>query len=332
MRKKVFNRLFVFVCVAIIFQACSKDKDKIDEKDVPTDYSVADNWLYVSGTKPTKPVDVFFAYPTTYSGNENYCAVTNEGMRAGARDIRNKYATVFEEEANLYMPYYRQMSATYALTLSPEKQDEVMRAIPGADVISAFKYYLEYYSDGRPFMLAGHSQGSNSLLYVLEYIKDEPQLLDRLVCAYIIGYSVTTDFLAANVPLTFATGRTDLGVIVSWNTESPGVTDENPVVEPGAQSINPITWTTEETHANESLSLGARLETSPGVFEKVEHFADAQVDHSRGVIICSTVNPEDYKIPVPIFPLGVLHGCDYPFYYYDIQQNVADRIDAYFSR
>ena len=327
-----YNLWAVAACVAVLaFASCGKDNEKTDPRDVLTDYSVSDNWLYVTKS-PTKPVDVFYAYPTTYRGDDNYCAVTNEGMRAGARNLRQIQADVYEESANLYMPYYRQVNATYALTISPQEQDRIMRKVPGADVIAAFKYYVDNYSDGRPFILAGHSQGSNSLLYVLEYMKDKPELLDRLVCAYVIGYSVTSEYLAANAPLAFATGRTDTGVIVSWNTESPGVAEPNPVVDPGALAINPISWTTDETHASEELSLGSRLGDTPEGFRDEEHYADATVNHARGVIVCSTVDPLDWAAPGSVFPLGVLHQCDYSFYYYDLQQNVADRVNAYFNK
>ena len=32
--------------------------------------------------------------------------------------------------------------------------------IPKADVFAAFDYYIKHYNNGRPFILAGHSQGS----------------------------------------------------------------------------------------------------------------------------------------------------------------------------
>lgn len=317
-------------CAAIsLFGLSSCKDDKEDPKYQTTDYSTAGNWLFVSGNEASKPVDIFFAYPTTYSGGEVSCAVTDPGMRRGARVIRESEATAYEESANLFMPYYRQVNAGHVLTLPEDQKDKLMRDIPAQDLLEAFRYYLTHYSNGRPFILAGHSQGSNSLLYVLEYIRSRPELLDRLVAAYIIGYSVTPAYLARNVPLRFAEGRTDTGVIISWNTESPGVTERNPVVEPGALAINPITWTTDESLAGADLSLGARIEQSSGAYVKKEYFADAQVNRTRGVIVCSTVDPEDYKLPIPVFPLGVLHGGDYPFYYYDLQQNVKDRVESY---
>jgi uncharacterized protein YneF (UPF0154 family) len=58
---------------------------------------------------------------------------------------------------------------------------------------------LNNYNNGRPFILAGHSQGSNILLYLLsEYMKDNPKVYDRMIAAYVIGYSVTDQYLSEN--------------------------------------------------------------------------------------------------------------------------------------
>ena len=324
-----FLAFFAITCF-VFLAACSCSKHDLDPRYVTTDYSAADNWLVNPQGSGSKAVDVFYLYPTTYSGAENSCPVTDAGMRAGATKNRQSNASVYEQTANLYMPFYRQMSASYVLTLPEAEHDKAMREIPAVDALEAFKYYIEHYNGGRPFLLAGHSQGSNTLLYVIEYLKGKPELMERFIAAYIIGYSVTPDFLQKNPHVSFAQGRTDQKVLISWNTESPGLTVPNPVVIPGALAINPITWTTGEAHAGAELSLGARLEEN-GAFVDRPHFADAQVDRQRGVVVCSTVDPEDYRIPIALFPLGVLHGCDYPFYYYDLQQNVADRVAAYFQ-
>ena len=44
-----------------------------------------------------------------------------------------------------------------------------------------------------------------------------------MVCAYVIGYPVTAEFMNANNHLKFAENSEDTGVIVSYNTQSPSV-------------------------------------------------------------------------------------------------------------
>ena len=44
-----------------------------------------------------------------------------------------------------------------------------------ADVKRAFDYYLENYNNGRPIIIAGHSQGSGHGMRILkEYFDDKP--------------------------------------------------------------------------------------------------------------------------------------------------------------
>eukprot|EP00959_Pyramimonas_sp_CCMP1952_P256905 5367333-Pyramimonas_sp.AAC.2 len=74
--------------------------------------------------------------------------------------------------------------------------------LPGAfdaateDVTKAFKYYLKTYNDGRPFVIAGHSQGSQHAALLINYIETHveefpPDLLkNQLVCAYLPGYMI----------------------------------------------------------------------------------------------------------------------------------------------
>jgi len=45
----------------------------------------------------------------------------------------------------------------------------------------------------RPFILAGHSQGSNLLLMLLERRFGDAALREQLVAAYVIGWSVTAE-------------------------------------------------------------------------------------------------------------------------------------------
>ena len=72
-----------------------------------------------------------------------------------------------------------------------------------------------------------------------EYVKAHPEYLKRMIAAYVVGYSITEDYLKANPHLKFAERANDTGVIVSYNTEGPG-NGNNIVVLPGAISINHI--------------------------------------------------------------------------------------------
>lgn len=305
-----------------------------ENKEAPTDYAVAANWLAMPDT-PDKPVDVFYLYPTAWhkeSAEEpNICTVDNATLRETAPEMLRQQASVFEPVANVYAPYYRQADAAYCLGLSHDEEYALLNGVPKIDVFAAFDYYLEHENNGRPFILAGHSQGSNMLLYLLgEYMKAHPVVYRRMVAAYVIGYSVTGDYLAQNPHLRFAEAADDTGVIISYNTEAPGVTADNPVLLPGAKVINPISWTRDETLAPAEQSLGSASREDPSV--KSLPSADARIDKVRGVLICDNQDTDALAPGNAVFPEGVYHGYDYAFYYYNLRENAGQRIEAYLAR
>jgi hypothetical protein len=298
-----------------------------------TDYSQHGNWL-TADTSGSKPVDIFYLYPTAYqksSSDANYCAVDNVSMIKGANGAFNRQATAFLPVGNIYAPYYRQADATYILSMpSIAEQDEAVKLIPAADAIAAFNYYLDHFNNGRPFILAGHSQGSNVLLFILSEIKDQPEVYERMVAAYVIGFSVTKDYLDQNSPLKFATGFDDTGVIISYNTEAEGVA-QSPVVRPGALAINPISWTLDETEAPKEDNLGSitLITGTLADLTPVMDLASAQVDTFRGVVVCKSVDAAKYALHG--WPAGVYHTYDYPFYFYNIRANAQNRVEHYLN-
>jgi len=154
-----------------------------------------------------------------------------------------------------------------------------------------------------------------------------PEYLKRMIAAYVIGFSITEDYLKDNPHLKFAEGADDTGVIISYNTEAAGNTN-NIVVLPGAISINPINWKRDETYASAEESLGGYIfNEETGLPEDYPHAADAKIDLKRGVIITTTkaVAPETF----PLFGPASFHENDYPLYYYNIKANAAVRVAAY---
>lgn len=325
----LFITLVMALGLSLIFIAYKKQSGIID-------YSKAEHWLSLPSS-PEKKVDVFYLYPTSYqkinATDPNICDIDNLSMLKISKVNLAEQASAFETVANIYAPYYRQVDARYVLSLPLEEQGKLIGGIPAADAIAAFDFYIKNYNHGRPFILAGHSQGSNVLLYLLsDYMKNNPGVYNRMVAAYVIGYSVTEDYLAKNPHLKFAEGPDDTGVIVSYNTEAPDVKGNNPVLLPGAMVINPITWTRTEKPATAEESLGSILVNEEGKIVTVKNYADARVDKERGVIICSTADVEKLSPGNPVFGKGVYHMYDYSFYYFNIRENTAKRINNFLNK
>lgn len=314
--------------------------------DGTTNYSSRAHWLALP-SKRLKQVDVFYLYPTEYTRPDPsapiVCAVDDAGMMHGAQVAFQRQVTAFNTVGNIYAPYYRQADAAARAALPQAQQAKIVAGGPTQDGLAAFDYFIRHYDQGRPFILVGHSLGSNVLANLLaRYMKARPSVYKRMVAAYVVGYSITPSYLAQNPFLKFATGPSDTGVIVSWNTEAPTVAGTNPVLLPGGLAINPITWTRKQTAATAKQNLGS-IELNPatgtpvlnasGSIKRVMGVADARVDKAKGVVICSTIDAsaEPYYTPGG-FPMGVLHPFDYPFYFFDVRANAANRVEHFFAR
>ena len=299
----------------------------------PSDYSDKNNWINIP--EITKDADTIYFYPTAYNETGDdvapICDIDNENMREGAVEVYNKQATAFADSTNVFAPYYRQTNINYLTGKSAEEFDKIQRGVQRTDMYASLDYYFENYNNGRPFILAGHSQGAQMIKIALsEYFRAHPEYLERMVAAYPIGYSFTNEWLEEN-GYKFAEGADDTGVIVSWNTEGPeNKGQESSVVLPGALAINPINWKRDDTYAAKEENLGSLVINDKGEQEIVPGLNDAQIDLERGVVICTT---SDEFVPMPeIFGSASLHGQDYPLYYANIRENAKTRIDAYMKQ
>ena len=308
----------------------------------PTDYSKSTSWL----ARPSQrqyAADVIYFYPTAYIRTKPeteplICDIDNASMKAAAIDIYKKQALVFETAADIYAPFYRQIDGKYALALSEDKKDALLAGVPLADAEAALDYYFDHYNDGRPYILAAHSQGSNVLrLLLADYMKKHPDRYKNMVAAYVLGYSIDRDYLNANKNLKFAEGAKDTGVIISYNTEAPVVIGNDPVWLPGSVAINPLSWTRSEERASSADNLGSLTkELDDGTVSlEIPGIADAYINPDRCTVVCSTVDQAKYEMPKamsPIFGSGIYHGCDYSFYFMNIRQNARDRIKAFLEQ
>ena len=309
-----------------------KDVAGIEKFQTKLDYSKAENWVE-RAEKATKPVDVFFIYPTVTGFRDpvQICEVTDSELVAGAQMVRRIQTSVFDESCNIFMPYYRQISMPKPGT----DYRFVTNYLSGFDATDALDYFLTHLNQGRPFILAGHSQGSSTLLNLLEnYMTKHPEHLSRMVAAYPIGFAVTKDYLE-RTGLKFAEGATDTGVIVSWNTEGVGNKDaKNVTLAPDGLSINPINWKRDDTYAPAKDNLGSLDEMTGKVI--VPGIVDARVDTVRGSVVVTTAEAKPFAInepeAVPLFGPECYHRNDYGFFYNNLKQNIADRIKAFVEK
>ena len=294
------------------------------------DYSQSENWAFLPIGQTDKPVDVFYVYPTIFGGNGP------ENMDVNDADLRHKSdvqilinSGVFTDTANLFAPYYRQASIDVLWLSQPEA--DALLALGYQDIIDAFEYYMTHYNQGRPFILAGFSQGSMALLNLMEKKFNNPAWQKQLVAAYLIGYSVTPQDLQKYPWLKMAQGERDTGVIVSYNTQLPNA-GQSYVLKKGALGINPVNWKTDHTVAPASAHKGAVIFdiVTGEKLKEVSHLSDAYLEEETGALVVQ-VDPVKYNASQAVFPPGVLHMYDYMFFYNNLKENVLKRVNSFLS-
>ena len=342
MRKlKALMQAAILICGAttVLTSCTSKDDNPIPTptEDIGApDYSKEACWWKIP--EVTKEFDTFYIYSTMYmganEGDPDYATLDNAEMLDGLKIEHAIKSSAFEESTNLFIPLYRQagMKVAGESWKKTGHIDEAVAGTPYTDITAALDYYFKNYNEGRPFVIAGHSQGSAILRFVLkDYFKKHPAYYERMVAAYAIGYSITKDDLEANPHMKFATGETDTGVIISWHAEGPKNAEVNApsaVLLPNGISINPLNWKRDDTYAPASMNLGSIvLDEKTGATEIRDIEGDAQVNLARGTVITNAkaVPNEMVEFAGP----QSYHQDDYSIFYNNIKDNVAKRIAAY---
>lgn len=294
-------------------------------RDGEPDYALARDWV----SRPVAPpmaVDVFWVYPTVYDGKPVLAPIDSAEMRQGAELSRDEQASVFEDSANIFSPLYRQTNLS--IVDMPRAERDRYFAVGIKDVEAAFAYYLENLNHGRPFILAGHSQGSEVLAHLLRRNLNRPDVRERMVAAYIIGWSITEQDLKDDPFLTICRSAGETGCIVTYNSVAAGHQAEAPTLLPGAISVNPLSWSTDGALAPATENLGSVIFDTEGRRQDLAHFTSAR-NQDGGLVI----DPKDPAILTDLpFGPGVYHAYDYNLFYMNLKANAARRIAAYLAR
>jgi hypothetical protein len=131
-------------------------------------------------------VDCFYVYPTV-SGETG--ANANLVIQPSETGTARAQASPFSADCKVWAPMYRQVTLR---ALSDAAELVTATPIAFASLLSAWKDYLANDSDGRPFVLIGHSQGAAMIIRLIQtQIDPNPTLRKRLVSAVILGGNVT---------------------------------------------------------------------------------------------------------------------------------------------
>lgn len=341
--KKTTLLLLILVFIFTAICGCNPENNPAGPTSAPTsaptaapeiksdiDYSDKANWAYYAQGE-NKEVDLFIICPTVDMGkNGNYnMSMDDEKTKSNFVGALNMEKGIYDETTTMYSPYYRQMTfPVYSMT------DEEMKPyldIAYSDIRAAFEYYMQNINNGRPFILAGFSQGSQLMLMLMQEYFGNTSYSEKLVAAYCIGWRVTQDDITKYPHLKMAQGEGDTGVIISFNSEAEGV-EESVVVPKGMKTlgINPLNWKTDSTHADKTMNKGACFtDYSATIKNEIQNMTGAYLDAERGTLRVPDIDIEEYSSSM--FPKGVYHLYDYQFFFRNLQENVALRASNYLA-
>ncbi|WP_163341136.1 DUF3089 domain-containing protein [Desulfopila sp. IMCC35008] len=317
--------LITVFCLVTVFPSQAMPPLDVEALPKAPDYAVPGSWL-VKPASPTASVDVFFVYPTVLFNDKDWMMDTTiPDMRAAAMEMVNTQASVFEGKANIYAPMYRQMNLA-GLGLS-DADAAPLQKIVHDDIWRALSYYLKYENNGRPFFLAGHSQGSMILTDLLLEHWGSTGNEKRLIAALLPGWSLTPTELAANPYVHMCESSDQTGCVIFYNTMAAGRQSAAPTLKKGALAVNPLSWTTDSVFVPAKKNIGSVFFDTTGTATTYPHFTSAQI--VDGGLIVQPENIDLVTVQGGHFPEGVYHAFDYSLFFKNLKANIAERIDAY---
>lgn len=347
---------FVLLLIVLIF-SCKRSPymgnnyvpPKLDKsfaimpKPPEVDYSLSSSWAALPNRKDmadslprkgmidgqkTARVDVFFVHPTLFLSPPEENAfywnadVNDQKMneKVDGSSILNQ-ASVFNESCAVYSPRYRQAHISSFFTGDRESGEAALE-MAYQDVKKAFQYFIDNHSKGRPFIIAGHSQGTrHSGKLIKEVIEPNPELAKRMVAAYLVGMPVPPGYFSTTE---VCDNPLENNCFVSWCTYQKGYYPPNYKSSgyENAICVNPLSWKTDSTLVSRKENLGGIT----WKFNKIEeNINNAQVN--KGILWIE-------KPHVPgrwLIKMDNYHVADYNLFWFNIRENVKNRCDNYFK-
>ena len=316
------------------------DFDKHPKPKQPT-YLNLDDWLvhpkkkseltFLNKNNGLMKVDVFFIVPTLFTDRKNInwnSDIYNDDFTNILMESSIKYqSTAWMDSGNLYSPNYRQAHFRVFDENRWKNGGEKAYNLAYEDIKRSFEIFLKNFNQGKPIIIAGHSQGSGHAKRLLQDFFDGKELKNRLVAAYLPGTKITeNDFF----DLELMEKPDETGGFVTWNTFKIFKREDkfNYTIEKqwlsDALCSNPITWDSKKT-TNFSDHKGL-------LFLNGKVFSNAlKIDNiDKGVFLKT---PKVGLInTILISTLKDYHKGDINLFWEDIRQNSIIRVRSYLNK
>lgn len=156
---------------------------------LPTVALNANGYGSLGNSRPAKdpPLDCFYVYPTVSrdSGLNSDLEMAEEIAAAAAQAAR------FSSVCKVYAPKYRQMTVAAIVAFAAGQDVGRAAVLAYGDVLASWRDYLANRSQGRPFVLIGHSQGTLHLIQLIaREIEPDPAVHSRMKLAILPGFNV----------------------------------------------------------------------------------------------------------------------------------------------
>lgn len=269
-------------------------------------------------------VDVFFLHPTTLTDKKLNGKVWNADINDSKLNAKTDYssilyqASVFNQQARVFAPRYRQ-AHLYSFYSKDSIRSKQALDLAYEDVKAAFENYLKYYNNGRPIIIASHSQGTVHAARLLKEFFENKPLQKQFVCAYLIGMVIPKEYFTQTIPACVDSSST--GCFVAWRTFRKNYTPDFVKSEKTASWVtNPISWQLNNIEIPRIKNKGAILYN----FNKV-------IPKPNGAKIQEGI----LWVEKPRFPGGLFyfsknyHAGDINLFYLNIRENIKERIEEF---
>lgn len=288
-------------------------------------YELTENWSLM-GVGEDKSVDVFYVHPTMYYEGRDWVADLGDAAINRTVDlwpIRHQ-ASVFFEIGRVFAPRYRQAHIR-VFGFDEEECEMCGEALEVAysDVRKSFLFWLKNLDQGKPIIIAGHSQGTFHAKRLLKEFFDGTELGERLVTSYLLGWGVYEEDFEVLKP---CESKGDVNCYCSWMTYATGYTPawHDKRMAAGLEipkCINPMSWDSSGEVNDCKDHLGILTEK-----QKIKYKGKLTGQVHEGLLWLDA----PHVLGGRLLHQDNWHVGDYNLFHTNIQANVEERVGNFF--